>query len=213
MRFCSIITFFFLLLFNKPVTAQPFDSIKLQTGDLVFQNLDCGPLCDAIEAVTQGFNGHKFSHIGLVYIKNDTVFMIEAMGAGVRLVTLENFKKRSGHKLYVGRLKPMYRQLIPAAITYSLASVGVVYDDDFLYDNKKYYCSELIYDAFKKANNDKPFFRLEPMTFKQPGTKKYFPVWVDYYAKLGIPVPQGKPGINPAGISRSDKLVILNVRG
>src|ERR1044072_1101869 len=213
MKFDKILIAFLLLVsLDRSATAQPFESIELQTGDLVFQNLDCGPLCDAIEAVTRGFKGHKFSHIGLVYLKNDTDYIIEAMGPGVRLVPLENFKKRSSHKLYAGRLKPVYQKFVPGAVAYSLASIGTVYDDDFLYDNKKYYCSELIYDAFKKANNDKPFFTLEPMTFKQPGTKKYFPVWIDYYAKLGMPIPEGKPGINPGGISRSDRLIILNAK-
>ena len=208
-------SFFLGLLLLLPLwavetNAQSFESIKLQTGDLIFQDLDCGPLCDAIEAVTRGFDDHKFSHIGLVYLRNDTTYIIEAMGSGVRLVTLTDFKKRSVHKLYIGRLRLQYQKLVPQAISYSLASVGIVYDDAFLYNNNKYYCSELIYDAFKKANSNKPFFRLQPMTFKQPGTKAYFPVWVDYYAKLKIPIPEGKPGINPGGISRSAKIVILN---
>lgn len=202
----------FLLCFTSNAGAQPFERVSLRTGDLIFQDIDCGPLCDAIEAVTQGFDGHKFSHIGLVYIKNDTCYVIEAMGSGVRLVTLESFKKRSAHKLYVARLKMQYRDMIPAAIKYALTSVGISYDDAFLYNNDKYYCSELIYDAFMKANHDKPFFKLEPMTFKEPGTRKFFPVWVTYYKKLGMPIPEGDPGINPGGISRSDKLVILNAK-
>ena len=45
---------------------------KPQTGDLLFQDMDCGPMCDAIEAVTQGAEGAKFSHIGIVKVTNDT---------------------------------------------------------------------------------------------------------------------------------------------
>ena len=187
MRYHTFLLAFIASVFLWPCTikAQTFESIKLQTGDLIFQNLDCGPLCDAIEEVTQGFDGHKFSHIGLVYFRGDTTYVIEAMGSGVRIVTLSDFKKRSSHKLYIGRLKQEYQKLIPKAISYSIASLGIVYDDAFLYKNNKYYCSELIYDAFMKANNNQPFFQLEPMTFKQPGTKTYFPVWVDYYGKVG----------------------------
>jgi hypothetical protein len=36
-----------------------------------------------------------------------------------------------------------------------------------------------------------------PMTFKDPETKQLMPVWKDYYKKLGVPVPEGKQGINP----------------
>jgi len=38
----------------------------LQPGDLLFQDLDCGPLCDAIEKVTTGYQGANFSHVGIV---------------------------------------------------------------------------------------------------------------------------------------------------
>lgn len=202
-----------ILLLHNAATAQSFESIKLKTGDLIFQDLDCGPLCDAIEAVTSGYKGHKFSHIGLVYLRNDSTYIIEAMGSGVRMVPLLDFKKRSTHKLYVGRLKAQYQKLIPGAIKYATASIGIAYDDDFLYNNKKYYCSELIYDAFMQANGNKPVFKLEPMTFKEPGTNKYFPAWIDYYEKLKEPIPEGKPGINPGGISLSDKITILNPKG
>jgi hypothetical protein len=47
------------------------------------------------------------------------------------------------------------------------------------------------------------------MTFKSPKTKEYFEVWVDYYKKLNIEIPEGKPGCNPGGISTSDKLKII----
>ncbi|MHC4724324.1 MAG: hypothetical protein ACYS9V_08765 [Planctomycetota bacterium] len=35
-------------------------------GDLLFQDLDCGPLCDAIEKVTTGYQGSNFSHVGIL---------------------------------------------------------------------------------------------------------------------------------------------------
>ena len=34
----------------------------LKEGDLLFQDLNCGELCDAIETVTQGVDGKDFSH-------------------------------------------------------------------------------------------------------------------------------------------------------
>jgi hypothetical protein len=111
--------------------------------------------------------------------------------------------------MYVGRVKKQYTRFIKKAITFSVKQIGTPYDDAFLYYNKKYYCSELIYDAFLYANHNKPFFQLEPMTFKKPGSTEYFPVWVDYYQKLGVAIPEGKPGCNPGGLSRSDKIEIV----
>ncbi|MEI8278978.1 MAG: YiiX/YebB-like N1pC/P60 family cysteine hydrolase [Bacteroidota bacterium] len=206
----SILIIAITLFFSNSLVGQPLESIRLSTGDLLFEDLDCGPLCDAIEQVTQAYDGHHFSHIGLVYKRSDTIYVIEAMGSNVKAVTLDHFVKRTPHKVYVARLKKQYQSLITPAIQFALSTIGTPYDDAFLYDNGKYYCSELIYDAFMKANNNKPFFRLEPMTFKQPGTDEFYPAWIEYYSKLEINIPEGKPGINPGGISLSDKIVILN---
>ncbi len=52
----------------------------LQEGDLLFQNLNCGELCDAIEAVTEGVNGKDFSHCAMVVKINDSLKVVEAIG-------------------------------------------------------------------------------------------------------------------------------------
>ncbi|AMP99373.1 hypothetical protein AY601_2483 [Pedobacter cryoconitis] len=189
--------------------AKAQENIQLKSGDLIFQNLDCGPLCDAINAVTQGYQGNKFSHMGMVLLRNDSVLVIEASGKNVHLTPLQTFLSKSAHPHYVGRLKPAYQKIIPAALAFSMAQMGVLYDDQYLYDNGKYYCSELIYDAFKAANKNKPFFKLFPMTYKEPGSGAYFPVWKVYFEHLNMEVPEGKPGCNPGGISLSDKIDIL----
>lgn len=183
--------------------------IQLETGDFLFIDLDCGPLCDAIESVTQGYNGEKFSHIGLVYFQNDSALILEAIGSSVKLTPLKTFLKYTKKPAVVGRLKPSFRHIIPKAIEFGLEKLGLPYDDEFLPNNGKYYCSELLYDVFKSANDDTPIFTLEPMTFKMPGTNKFFPAWVDYYQKLIIEIPEGELGCNPGGLSRSEHLDII----
>jgi len=202
MKYILIFLFGFASLFAQ-------NKVQLQDGDLIFQDMDCGPLCNAIEAVTEGYKGNDFSHMGMVYHRSDTLFIIEAAGNAVRLSTLEKFSKNTKKPMYVGRLKKQYRKLIKPAIAFSLKQMGVPYDDEYVYDNGSYYCSELIYDAFKEANNGKPFFKLFPMTYKQPGTNGFFPAWVDYYKQIGKPIPEGQPGCNPCGISTSDKIEIV----
>jgi hypothetical protein len=198
-----------IFLLSFCATAQ--DKKKLQTGDFLFLDLDCGPLCDAIESVTQSYGGQHFSHIGMVYERHDSVFVIEAIGSAVKLTWLPVFLKYSSKPAYHGRLGSSFRQLIPAAISFSISKLGVPYDDVFLYANGKYYCSELIYDAFLSANGNAPFFSLFPMTYKIPGTKEFDPAWVVYFKKLNQEIPEGKPGCNPGGISLSDKLEILGI--
>ncbi|MFT4061526.1 MAG: YiiX/YebB-like N1pC/P60 family cysteine hydrolase [Edaphocola sp.] len=198
--------FFWALISSAAAQIKP---ASLRSGDLIFQDLDCGPMCDAIEAVTEGVNGQKFSHIGLVYGNGDTAKIIEAIGEAVRFTPMATFLQRTDNPMPVARLRKRFCRLIPMALKYATSQIGVPYDDAFLYDNGKYYCSELIYDAFKAANKGKPFFKLFPMTFKQPGGATFFPVWVAYYRKLGMAIPEGNPGCNPGGLSRSRKIKIL----
>ncbi|OSZ79534.1 hypothetical protein CAP35_15170 [Chitinophagaceae bacterium IBVUCB1] len=198
-----------LCMWLQATRAQVVVEEDLQTGDLLFQNLDCGPLCDAIETVTHGYKGISFSHIGLVIKRNDSLYVLEAIGKDVHTTPLPIFVKRSTHRVYIGRVRSKYRYMVNDAVAYANTKAGIAYDDVFLYDNDKYYCSELIYDAFKYANSGKPFFALQPMTFCKPDTRTFFPAWEAYYKDLGVPVPEGKPGINPGGISSSRKIKII----
>ena len=203
--------FILLLFFSIHNSGKAQSKIELQTGDLLFLDLDCGPLCDAIESVTQSYKNQHFSHMGLVYKRNDSTFLIEALGKGVRLTPIKKFLANSKKPAYVGRVKSENEKLISGAIEFSLQQLGTPYDDRFIYDNGKYYCSDLIYDAFKAANGGKAFFELFQMTYKKPGSTDFFPVWVDYFQKLGMPIPEGKPGCNPGGISTSNKIEILGI--
>jgi len=130
---------------------------EVQHGDLLFQNLDCGDLCDAIEAVTYGIDGKDFSHCAMVVEINDSLKVVEAIGSQVQINSLASFYKRSGDSsnITVGRLRPEHRSLIPDASKYAMLQVGEPYDDVFLPNNDKWYCSELIYESYKTANNGK----------------------------------------------------------
>ena len=147
-------------------------NVALKEGDIIFQSMNCD-LCKAINAVTEGFDGKDFSHLGMIHIQNDSIYIIEAAGKNIKLTPLEVFKTYTTETMYVGRLKRKYRKYIPKAIEFSLSQMGVPYDEAYLYDNGSYYCSELIYDAFLYAYK-KPFFELTPMSFKEPKSNEYF---------------------------------------
>ncbi len=197
------------------LSVAPAATIPVQEGDLLFQKDECGPLCNAIEEVTEGYHNLKFSHIGLVFKKSGEYFVVEAISKGVCATPLQEFLNRSldsiGHPLIaIGRLKPAYHYLIKPAITYALEYLGKPYNVSFKFNiDSSYYCSQLIYLAFLKANNGRPLFPLLPMTFKSPQTHDFYPAWKDYFQSLGIPIPEGQPGINPGGISLSPNLDII----
>jgi len=191
----------------------------IKQGDLLFQDLDCGPLCDAIEKVTTGCYGANFSHVGIIAKDNSGKFLvIEALQNGVETTPLQTFLGRSSDangqpKVVVGRLKPALGYLIPPALKEAHALKGKPYDKVFTIDNESYYCSELIYEIFLRANDNKPVFTLRPMTFKDPNTEVALAAWEEYFSKLGVPIPQGQPGINPGSISCSPVLTIIHTYG
>jgi hypothetical protein len=181
----------------------------LRPGDLLFQDLDCGPLCDAIEAVTEGAGGKDFSHVGIVVrAAGNSLVVVEAIGERVQMNSIAAFLARS-QKVAVGRAKPRWQKLASGAAVAAAGMVGVPYDDAFLPDNGRLYCSELVALAFQAANGGEPFFHQNPMTYKEPNTGDYFPAWVDYFKKLNKDIPEGLPGCNPGGLSRDEKLEII----
>lgn len=188
--------------------------MQIQPGDILFQDLDCGPLCDAIESVTYGVNGRDFSHCAMVVKIDGHLQVAEAIGDTVQINSLENFFKRSGdvdsvRNILIARMKTAYSGLIPSASAFAKQQAGMPYDDEYLPANGKWYCSELIAEAFRFANNNKPFFESEPMTFKNPVTGQFDTAWVNYFKKLEKPIPEGVPGINPGLLSRSLYLEII----
>ncbi len=189
---------------------------ELQDGDLLFQDLDCGELCEAIEKVTTGINNADLSHIGLIIKNNNNkLVVLEAIGKNVHETDIDKFLNRNSDKqgnpkVIVGRLKSRYIKLIPLATKYAKDLTNRPYDNVFDINNNSYYCSELIYYAFLKANNNIAFFKLFPMTFIDPETNKTFPAWTDYYNTLKCEIPEGKLGLNPGSISRSEKIEIVH---
>ncbi len=112
------------------------------------------------------------------------------------------------------RLKKEYRYLIKPALKNAQKYINMDYDYEYLPNNNKVYCSELIYLIFKEANNGIPLFKAKPMTFKIYNKEKdssYFsPLWVSHYNKLHMPIPEGIIGTNPADMAKSDVIELLD---
>jgi hypothetical protein len=189
-------------------------NVNWKEGDILFQDGACGDFCDAIRKVTSGYEGMGFSHNGLLVKEGKDWMVLEAISSGVTLTPLDTFLLRSINdegqpKVIVGRLKEPHRPLIPDAIMVGKSMIGKPYDHAFDFFNDAYYCSELIHVAFMKANLGHPVFEVSPMTFKDPDTQDLFPVWETYFDDLGVPVPEGEPGLNPGSMSLDPSLEII----
>ncbi|MEE2954223.1 MAG: YiiX/YebB-like N1pC/P60 family cysteine hydrolase [Bacteroidota bacterium] len=205
---------FILLIIQYSCNSNTIEEFQLEEGDILFQDLDSSPLCDAIELVTPGYKNANISHIGIIVRLEDTVKVIEAIPDKVQITKLDKFLTRSfdinnNPKVIVGRLKPEYQHTIIDAISFLKSKLNMHYDDHFVMNNNSYYCSELIYEAFEKDT----VFKLFPMTFLHPITNDTLSIWRDYYSKLGSRIPQNQLGINPGIISLSGKIEIIHLYG
>tara|TARA_B110000003_G_scaffold123344_1_gene125754 strand:- start:160 stop:846 length:687 start_codon:yes stop_codon:yes gene_type:complete len=189
-------------------------SFTLNEGDLLFQDLDSSPLCEAIEMVTPGYQEADLSHVGLIVSDKGELKVLEAIPPKVKLTKINDFLSRSADinnnpKVIVGRLKPNFTSAIKDAIIFSKSKLNMKYDDSFVLNNSMYYCSELIHEAFIKDS----IFKLLPMTFLHPKTKDTLDIWKEYYKELNIKIPQGDLGLNPGIMSLSKKIDIVHIYG
>lgn len=213
-RLIRYMAFLLAIGFTLPVYAHETESFHLKNGDLIFQE-DCGDLMtNAIKAATKGIKGYQFTHVGMVWLKSpDDIQVIEATPPEVTVTPLADYLSPEHHctpRSVVGRLKNQYQKLIPQAITAALQKVGKGYDYAFNINNDQYYCSELIYQAFKEANQGKALFPLTKMTFKSKRTGQFPVYWVMHFRELNIPIPEGELGNNPADMSRSPLIKIVH---
>lgn len=187
-------------------------TFELQSGDLLFQDLDGSSLSDAIEDVTAEEKELSFSHVGIaVESENNELLVLEATGEAVQYTSLDSFLTRSLNtdrmpKVRVARLNKKHQARITKAISYGKRLIGYPYDPIYLMSDSTYYCSELIYEMFKHSGDGSEIFKLDAMTFKDVKTGEFHPAWVKHYKDMGTEIPEGKLGCNPNGMSASKEI-------
>lgn len=205
--------FLLLFFFSNVIYAQDFE---LQNGDLIFQEACGSNLGNSIKQVTSSIDNYEFTHVGIVCIDDkDSIFVLEATHPEVVLTPISAYLYPKDiedcyPKSVVGRLKDEYQPLITKALEKGLLLLGKDYDYGFVLGNDKYYCSELVYEILKEANQGEEVFPLNVMTFKSSKTGETAKGWIEYFEKHNLPIPEGKLGINPGAMSRSDVISIVH---
>ena len=195
---------------KQPPKATPEPVAKqlpwLKEGDILFQRLPCGSLCDAIVETTPCDAALSFNHCAIFRYDRGQPVVVEAIGTQVQQTPLALFLQRdTASRLSVGRVgNPALAQ---TAARKSGQYLGRPYDDAFLPGDSALYCSELVWESYQGPAG--PVFRLEPMTFRSGG--RTHPGWVEYYMKLNAPIPEGEPGINPCGIAGSNAVTMMAI--
>ena len=118
--------------------SQPIKEI-VKEGDVIFQTTQSrqSPL---IQLATRS----KISHCGIVVMKNGKPYVLETLNT-LKLTPLDKFVARSKGGRYW--LKRSNKENIKIKYDHYL---GKPYDMAFRMDNNIYYCSELVYDIYKK---------------------------------------------------------------
>ena len=118
--------------------SQPIKEI-VKEGDVIFQTTQSrqSPL---IQIATRS----KISHCGIVVMKNGKPYVLETLNT-LKLTPLDKFVSRSKGGRYW--LKRSNKENIKIKYDHYL---GKPYDVAFRLDNDIYYCSELVYDIYKK---------------------------------------------------------------
>jgi hypothetical protein len=178
MRFKLI--FIVSFLFHASFAQDQLKSTDLKAGDFLFQDLGGGELSKAIKKVTPHYNGKYFSHVGMVTSYNGKLVVIEAYDNVADTVSIQTFINRTKETIYIGRLDSRYQSEISNASEAVKNYRGIKYDEKYLPDSNQIYCAELIYYVFKEVNQQQDFFKMQPMTFKDPETKELFPGWINY---------------------------------
>ena len=171
-------------------------------GDLLFQQLDCGDFCEAINLVTPAFQKKHYNHVGIVTRTDSGLYILEAISKGVVLTPMDSFFRRTDKdKILLARVPKKFIFRSSDIQTF----LGKPYDNVFDLYNEAYYCSELAYFLYK-TKKGKHFFSLHPMTFKDPVNGNYHPLWIAYFEELRVSIPEGKPGLNPGSMLQEKKL-------
>lgn len=169
---------------------------SLRSGDLLFVSDSMG-MGQAVQESTG-----RYSHVAIVERRGDSLFVIDATPAnGVA-------RRPLGQLLDEGMPVDVYRISVPFDTTALMArareQIGKPYDNAFLPDNGALYCSELIYTVYL-GRQGAPLFSTKPMNWRDAdGNLPDY--WVSHFQQLGIPVPEGVEGTNPADLARSSIL-------
>lgn len=147
----------------------------LQEGDIVFTSSARGQGRAIIDAT-----GSRYTHCGIVLIQNGKPMVLEAVEP-VSITPLERFVSVSAPGTFMARrLKsPVEPAAYEEAKSWGRSLLGKKYDHQFLWDDERMYCSELVWKIFEKAGirlcepNQLGDYALDKPSVRQAIVEKY----------------------------------------
>jgi len=183
------------------------DEYLAQNGDIIFQTSRSSQSV-AIQRATKS----KYSHVGIVYIKNGQPFVFEAIEP-VKLTPFADWVARGDGGLYVVKRLSNAKERLTSEALERMLEVGKTfegrhYDLYFEWSDDRIYCSELVWKIYKRALNLEvgELQTMEEFDFSDPL------VQAKVRERFGESLPKNETVISPAAIFASDLLVTVYER-
>lgn len=180
----------------------------MQPGDLLFQVGAESEMAGAITEATANNNTLNFTHVAIAIPCPGADSVLEATSdGGVRMTPLSEFLDGSARirgcpAVTVMRLRDTSG--LACSIARARTFIGQPYDYAYRPDNGKLYCSELVWESYRRPDGRR-IFTARPMNFRAAdGTMPAF--WTKLFETLGEPIPEGEPGTNPNDMAREAAL-------
>jgi hypothetical protein len=189
-----------LLAVLLPLQAEGKPTFALQDGDIVFSGSAEGQGA-AITAAT----GSPITHCGIVFKKDGRWMVLEAVQP-VSVTTFENFITRVKEGTFaVRRLKTAATpESYQKASKWAAVQMGRDYDVRFAWDDKKLYCSELVWKFYQQAGIELcPLKKYHDYDLEQPLVKKMIERRYGSMDKL----PMGEKIVAPSDLLASTLLL------
>lgn len=196
----------FMLLIGLLLLGCKKNNAALKNGDFLFLIASDEGLGQAINAVTEGDSIRNYAHQGLLQIEGtDTFVWHSAPKKGVVKESIRAFQtddEGALRQMHVYRLPDSMSKHLPIIWKRANVLLGKPYNETYIMEDDGFYCSEFVYALYSTYG----IFDLKPMTFTDEKTGQIPASWTEHYQKLGIQIPEGKPGCNPNGMAGSPYL-------
>jgi uncharacterized protein YycO len=200
-------TFIILLLLLNSFGCSAAEEYQAQNGDIIFQTSRSSQSV-AIQRATRS----KYSHMGIVYIKNGQPFVFEAVEP-VKLTPFGDWVARGDGEHYVVKRLSNARERLTSEALERMFQVGKKfegksYDLYFEWSDDRIYCSELVWKIYKRAL-DLEVGELQTM---QEFDLSDPLVQAKVRERFGESIPKNEIVISPAAIFASELLVTIYER-
>jgi hypothetical protein len=180
--------------------AKETKAYDLREGDIVFSSSAVGQ-GEAIIAATAS----PYTHCGIVFVKDSKLMVLEAVQP-VCASTLKDFMARGKPEGFTARrLKTVVApEAYQKARTWAEAQIGRDYDVRFGWDDKKLYCSELVWKVYQHAGVELcPPRKFRDYDLQRPAVKRIIEQRYGSMDKL----PLDEKVVAPSDIAASKLLV------